>query len=161
MKALRALKHALAPSLHYQQPPRRAMWTSLSRSMFLAVTPLRPLITLPASVSFRSKLLALIRSLPVGFLAQVIAIIEDHPFAPHISRRNPTLNYLQRAARFSKSMPDELRKAILDDKSSEELLKYLEASRDRRALVRTTTAADLISGGDKGESTCHSCGLGS
>ncbi|KIV90191.1 hypothetical protein PV10_07522 [Exophiala mesophila] len=84
-----------------------------------------------------------------GLLAQVIAIIEDHPFAPYISRRNPTLTYLQRAARFSKSMPDELRKAILDDKSSEELLKYLEASRDRRALVRTTTAADLISGGDK------------
>lgn len=70
------------------------------------------------------------------------------------------MSYLQKAARFSKSMPDELRKAILDENSSEGLLKYLEASRDRRALVRTTTAADLISGGDKGESRCQSCGPG-
>ena len=87
----------------------------------------------------------------VGYLAQVIRIIEDHPFRSKITRHNPTLTYLRQAARLSKSMPEELREAILGPHSSEKILEYMDSSRERRAMVRTSTAVDVISGGDKGK----------
>jgi Gly-Xaa carboxypeptidase len=90
----------------------------------------------------------------VGYLAQVIRIIEDQPFKSKITRHNPTLTYLRQAARLSKSMPEELREAILGPRSNEKILEYMDSSRERRAMVRTSTAVDVISGGDKGKQSC-------
>lgn len=87
----------------------------------------------------------------VGFLAQVIALIEDHPFESRLVRQNPTLTFLRQAALLSEDMPDDLRKAILLGHSSKELLEYMDGDRERRAMVRTTTAVDVIQGGDKGK----------
>ena len=88
----------------------------------------------------------------VGFSAQIIRLIEDYPFKSQLAQQNPTLTYLRQAACLSKKMPEELRKAILNGTSSKKLLEYMDGDRERRAMVRTSTAVDVIQGGDKGES---------
>lgn len=50
-------------------------------------------------------------------------------------------------------MPEELRDAILGAHSHKKLLEYMDEDRDRRAMVRTSTAVDVVQGGDKGEYT--------
>ncbi|EXJ89211.1 hypothetical protein A1O3_02277 [Capronia epimyces CBS 606.96] len=85
----------------------------------------------------------------IGFLAQVIARIEGNPFKSQLIRQNPTLTFLRQAALLSKNMPDDLRDAILETHSSKKLLEYMDADRERRAMVRTSTAVDMIQGGDK------------
>ncbi len=86
----------------------------------------------------------------VGFLAQIIRLIEDQPFKSQLVRQNPTLTYLRQAALLSKEMPEDLRDAILGSRSSKKLLEYMDNDRERRAMVRTSTAVDVIQGGDKG-----------
>ena len=88
----------------------------------------------------------------VGFVAQIIRLIEDHPFKSQLVRSNPTLTYLRQAALHSKDMPGDLREAILGTQSSKKLLEYMDSDRERRAMVRTSTAVDVIQGGDKGRS---------
>ena len=61
------------------------------------------------------------------------------------------MTYLRQAALLSKSMPDDLREALLGPRSKEKILEYMDTSRERRAMVRTSTAVDVIAGGDKGE----------
>ncbi|KAJ9607100.1 Gly-Xaa carboxypeptidase [Cladophialophora chaetospira] len=85
----------------------------------------------------------------VGFLAQVIRLIEDHPFKSQLVRNNPTLTYLRQAALYSKQMPEDLRQAVLGSQSSKKLLDYMDQDRERRAMIRTSTAVDVIQGGDK------------
>lgn len=87
----------------------------------------------------------------VGFLAQIIRLIEDHPFKSQLTRRNPTLTFLRQAALSSRDMPEDLRQAILGAQSSKRLLEYMDSDRERRAMVRTSTAVDMIQGGDKGK----------
>jgi hypothetical protein len=60
------------------------------------------------------------------------------------------MEYLRQAALMSKNMPNCLRDAILGADSDGKILEYMDASRERRAMVRTSTAVDLVSGGDKG-----------
>ena len=48
-------------------------------------------------------------------------------------------------------MPEELRKAVLGSQSSKKLLEYMDGDRERRAMIRTSTAVDVIQGGDKGK----------
>ncbi|KIW96234.1 uncharacterized protein Z519_03302 [Cladophialophora bantiana CBS 173.52] len=85
----------------------------------------------------------------IGFLAQIIRLIEDHPFKSQLVRNNPTLTYLRQAALYSKKMPEDLRGAILGAQNSKKLLEYMESDRERRAMIRTSTAVDVIQGGDK------------
>ncbi|OAG35252.1 hypothetical protein AYO21_10588 [Fonsecaea monophora] len=85
----------------------------------------------------------------IGFLAQIIRLIEDHPFQSQLVRNNPTLTYLRQAALYSKQMPEDLREAILGAQSSKRLLEYMDSDRERRAMIRTSTAVDVIQGGDK------------
>ncbi|EXJ95212.1 hypothetical protein A1O1_00332 [Capronia coronata CBS 617.96] len=85
----------------------------------------------------------------IGFLAQVIALLEDHAFKSQLIRQNPTLTFLRQAALLSQSMPGDLREAILSAQSSKKLLEYMDADRERRAMIRTSTAVDVIQGGDK------------
>ena len=86
----------------------------------------------------------------VGYLAQAIQAIEANPFPSRLTDQNPTTEYLKSTALHSKNMPRSLRKAILDPSASREVLKYMESSPESRALVRTSTAVDVIRGGEKG-----------
>ena len=91
----------------------------------------------------------------VGYLAQAVQAIEGNPFKSRLTDQNPTIEYLKSTALHSKSMPASLRKAILNSPSSNEVLKYMDISLQTRALVRTSTAVDVIRGGEKGESTFY------
>lgn len=92
-----------------------------------------------------------IHSITVGYLAQVIQAIEANPFTSRLTDHNPTTEYLKCTALHSKSMPSSLREAILDSPSSSKVLKYMDSSLETRALIRTSTAVDVIRGGEKGE----------
>ncbi|ETI27772.1 hypothetical protein G647_00221 [Cladophialophora carrionii CBS 160.54] len=85
----------------------------------------------------------------IGYLAQIVRLIEDHPFNSQLIRNNPTLTYLRQAALYSKTMPEDLRQAILGAQSPKKLLEYMNSDRERRAMIRTSTAVDVIQGGDK------------
>jgi len=62
---------------------------------------------------------------------------------------NPFLVFLKRAALHAKDMPDHLRSVILDSTDESALLGHLCHSIDTKALIQTTTAVDVIEGGDK------------
>jgi Gly-Xaa carboxypeptidase len=47
-------------------------------------------------------------------------------------------------------MPSELRKAILDASAVDKVIEYLDNSPGARALIRTSTAVDVVRGGEKG-----------
>jgi Gly-Xaa carboxypeptidase len=47
-------------------------------------------------------------------------------------------------------MPSELRKAILDASAVDKVIEYLDNSPETRALIRTSTAVDVVRGGEKG-----------
>ncbi|KAG4439432.1 hypothetical protein IFR05_005079 [Cadophora sp. M221] len=85
----------------------------------------------------------------IGYLARIIQAIEDNPFQSRLTSTNPTSNYLKTIALYAKDIPSDLRKAILDPRSADKVLKYMDNSLDRRALVRTSTAVDVIQGGEK------------
>ena len=48
-------------------------------------------------------------------------------------------------------MPEDLRQAVLGSQNSKKLVDYMDNDRERRAMIRTSTAVDVIQGGDKGE----------
>ncbi|PVH78384.1 Gly-Xaa carboxypeptidase [Cadophora sp. DSE1049] len=85
----------------------------------------------------------------IGYLARVIQAIEDNPFQSRLTAANPTLTYLKIIAIHAKDIPLGLRKAILDPRSADKVLKYMDSSLDLRALVRTSTAVDVVQGGEK------------
>ncbi|KAK0120222.1 hypothetical protein ONS95_011628 [Cadophora gregata] len=85
----------------------------------------------------------------IGYLARIIQAIEDHPFQSRLTAKNPTSTYLKTIALHAKDIPVDLRKAILDPRSAKEVLKYMDSSLESRALVRTSTAVDLVRGGEK------------
>jgi Gly-Xaa carboxypeptidase len=93
----------------------------------------------------------LTENVTVGYLAQAIQAIEANPFPSRLTGHNPTTQYLKCSALHSRNMPPSLRKAILNGSSSSEVLKYMDSSPVTRALVRTTTAVDIVRGGEKGE----------
>jgi Gly-Xaa carboxypeptidase len=87
--------------------------------------------------------------LQVGYLAIIIQEIENHPFKSKLSDLNPTTIFLKTAARYAKDMPKELKEAILDNKGVERVISYMDSSLDTRALIRTSTAVDVVRGGEK------------
>jgi len=91
----------------------------------------------------------------IDYLAKIITSISDNQFHSQLTNRNPTMKYLSLAARHGKTMPDELRDAILDPAKIGAVLEYLEADVERRALVRTSVAVDVIRGGEKGMFSGH------
>ncbi len=79
-------------------------------------------------------------------------MIEEKPFSSCLTPENPTLAYLETAAAYAKNMPSELRDAILNSPSEAKLIEYMDSSLETRALVRTSTAVDIVCGGEKGMS---------
>ncbi|MAD84974.1 MAG: hypothetical protein CL912_18605 [Deltaproteobacteria bacterium] len=70
-----------------------------------------------------------------------------------MTAENPTSTYLKTVALHAKDIPADLRKAILDPRSADKVLKYMENSPETRALIRTSTAVDVVQGGEKGKFT--------
>jgi hypothetical protein len=87
----------------------------------------------------------------VGYLAQAIQAIEANPFESRLTAKNPTTEYLKCTGLHSKNMPSSLRDDILNSPTSSKVLKYMDSSLETRALIRTSTAVDVIRGGEKGE----------
>ncbi len=85
----------------------------------------------------------------VGYLAPLIQKLEEKQFPFHLTNRNPTRAYLQTAALCSKTMPKDLRTTILDPRSTNKVIEYLNRDQMTRAKIRTTTAVDVIQGGSK------------
>ncbi|KAH7410653.1 Gly-Xaa carboxypeptidase [Cadophora sp. MPI-SDFR-AT-0126] len=85
----------------------------------------------------------------IGYLARIIQVIENNPFPSRLTAENPTSTYLKTIALHAKDIPSDLRKAILDPQSADKVLKYMDSSLDSRALVRTSTAVDVVQGGEK------------
>ncbi|KUJ12530.1 Gly-Xaa carboxypeptidase [Mollisia scopiformis] len=85
----------------------------------------------------------------IGYLAQVIQKIEENQFPSRLTSKNPTKAFLQTAAHHAKTMDKNLRDAILDPKSVDKVIVYLNSDFQTRALVRTSTAVDVIEGGVK------------
>lgn len=86
----------------------------------------------------------------IDYLAKIITLVSDHQFPTKLTNRNPTTKYLSVAAKHGKTMPEELRHAILDPERMAEVLEYLSSSAEMKALVRTSSAVDVIQGGEKG-----------
>ncbi|EIM86689.1 carboxypeptidase S [Stereum hirsutum FP-91666 SS1] len=89
----------------------------------------------------------------IGMLAQMLVDIEANPPEPHIERDTPMYSYIQCLAEHGTSVPRALRKAIKTSVYSDKALKKVEdellTTKQFRALVGTTQAEDLISGGVK------------
>jgi Gly-Xaa carboxypeptidase len=112
------------------------------------IRPRRPTILRVCDLSVRNTAVNL--TAPVGLLAQVIQIIEDHPFVSQLTPANPTYTYLRLAAEHSREMPQDLRDAILNGKSSDKIMKYLNETPETKALIQTSTAVTVVLGGVKG-----------
>ncbi|KAF4621523.1 hypothetical protein G7Y89_g14552 [Cudoniella acicularis] len=85
----------------------------------------------------------------IGYLANIIQEIEKNPFQSRLTSKNPTTVYLKKAALYAKEMSPALRKAILDPSAVNEVIKYLNSSHETRTLIRTSTAVDVVRGGEK------------
>ncbi|KAF8582795.1 carboxypeptidase S [Ramaria rubella] len=90
----------------------------------------------------------------IGILSSLLVVLESNPLVPHIGRTQPTYSTLQCLAAHAPDMPKHLRKDILRSKKSNKALRRVEEyifPRDisTKALVSTTQAIDLISGGVK------------
>ncbi|KAJ3202387.1 hypothetical protein HDU82_007380 [Entophlyctis luteolus] len=103
------------------------------------------------------------RHTSIGYLAKVIDALEENPSQPKISDRNldesPLFGELQCGAVHGPSMPQKLKTAIIEaaeakspskrKKAQAKIVELLETDTNKRALMMTTQAIDLISGGVK------------
>lgn len=85
----------------------------------------------------------------IGILAQLLVHLESHPFPTSLHPANPYLKYLNCLADYAPKLPHSLRKAIKSPRKWEKLAKELSKDAKERALLGTTMAVDLISGGVK------------
>jgi hypothetical protein len=99
----------------------------------------------PASIMFSSDSLWLI-SKTVGYLVQAIQNIEENQFPSHLTDKNPTKAYLRTAIQDAKTIDKSLRDAVRDPRSIDKVIEYLNRDPATWALVRTSTAADVVQG---------------
>lgn len=89
----------------------------------------------------------------IGIISELGYAIEQDPYDPVLSTKNPFLGYLQCAAVHSEKMPKMTKKAILragfDKLANSKLLKLLHDNSITRYLVQTSQALDVIKGGEK------------
>ncbi|KAJ3074784.1 hypothetical protein HDU98_010275 [Podochytrium sp. JEL0797] len=94
----------------------------------------------------------------IGYLAKVISKLEDHPYVPTISKdldASPFFNELQCGVEHGLAMDPLLKRAIVkastspSKQSQQKLVDLLLPETQRKALMTTTQAVDIISGGVK------------
>ncbi|KAG9031640.1 hypothetical protein FRB95_002449 [Tulasnella sp. JGI-2019a] len=94
----------------------------------------------------------------IGILSQLINHLESNPHPVHLSRTSSIFDFFQCLAAHAPDLPDSFRQTILKAQKSDKSLKQMEKfiksgdsewSRDATAILGTTQAVDLISGGVK------------
>lgn len=89
----------------------------------------------------------------IGVAADLITVLEDHPFDFDFETDNPLYAALTCIAEHSDKVPRSLKKAILgasrDAKDKAALTNFLSHDPRFRDLIRTTRAIDIVSGGIK------------
>lgn len=89
----------------------------------------------------------------IGYLAKLVALIEDKEFDSIITNVNPVLNQLQCVAEHSSTIDKSLKKNILNahlDKSANaKVLEFMRQDLSSKYLVTTSQAVDIIAGGVK------------
>lgn len=89
----------------------------------------------------------------IGVAAQLISVLENHPFEPAFTLDNPIYQFLTCAAEhsqhISQSLKDDILRAPKSPKSKEHLARFLASQREYRDLIKTTRAVDIINGGIK------------
>lgn len=89
----------------------------------------------------------------IGIISQLINDIENTPFEPILTPKNPTLNFLQCVAKytdeFDKDLKSNIFKAAYNKISNSKVIEYLSSIKGYRYFVRTSQAVDIINGGVK------------
>ncbi|EGV64290.1 hypothetical protein CANTEDRAFT_113932 [Yamadazyma tenuis ATCC 10573] len=90
----------------------------------------------------------------IGMISELVYLLENNPFEPLLTSKNPTLNMLQCVAtHFGDKLPPSYREAILkadyDTKSNQIVVDALQKDVATRYFIRTSQAVDIIKGGEK------------
>lgn len=90
----------------------------------------------------------------IGIMGELAALIENQPFAPILSTKNPILGYMQcLAVNTGDKLPKLTRKAILragyDKFANAKVVRFLSKLPTTRYLVQTSQALDILRGGEK------------
>lgn len=134
---------------------RKVTWTRMLRCTQPAA--IRPYLRPIRSVLSISRVLILRRSFShqgIGILASAIVALEAKPLPVRLTRTHIMYeSLLCAAAHVPGSFPDDVRKDILDGRTSDKALKRAEEAVSKnplfKALLSTTQAVDIITGGVK------------
>lgn len=89
----------------------------------------------------------------IGIISRLVALLEDHPFDPILSAKNPLSQFLKTVTKDSKNVPDSLKKDIQnldkDKSANERVIEYLSKEPSTNYAIRTSQAIDIIHGGVK------------
>ncbi|GHJ89035.1 hypothetical protein NliqN6_5437 [Naganishia liquefaciens] len=86
----------------------------------------------------------------IGIMSQIVKSIEDHPFEPTLSKASPHLGLLACGAEHAPAFPKAYKKMLASPKKWSKLAaSWAGESVAQRALLSTTQAIDIISGGVK------------
>ncbi len=88
----------------------------------------------------------------IGIMAELITVLEDHPYAPILTPQNPLKGYLECQAKYSPLMVEPwLIRALLNHDDGASIGSRLSDERGpmARFSMQTSQAADIIRGGDK------------
>lgn len=89
----------------------------------------------------------------IGIMAKLVDLIEETPFEPVLSAKNPVLNHLQCMAKYTSKFPDSYKGSIfragVDAVANSAVIKLLSGIKLAKFAIRTTQAVDVIQGGVK------------
>ncbi|KAL2710782.1 hypothetical protein KLU848_0601 [Kluyveromyces marxianus] len=89
----------------------------------------------------------------IGIASDLISLIEDNPYDYTFTEENPVYGFLTCKAKFDDTIPEPIKKAIIEAPSSKakrnQLFQWLDQLKPLRELFRTSQAVDIISGGLK------------
>lgn len=88
----------------------------------------------------------------IGIMAELIVALEEHPYAPVLTTKNPLKGYLECQAKFSpREVEPWLLHALLDNKDGVNIGRRLSEERGpmARFSMQTSQAVDIVRGGDK------------
>lgn len=88
----------------------------------------------------------------IGIMAELIVALEEHPYAPVLTMKNPLKGYLECQAKFSpREVEPWLTRALLDDEDGVSIGRRLSEERGpmARFSMQTSQAVDIVRGGDK------------
>lgn len=88
----------------------------------------------------------------IGIMAELIVALEEHPYTPVLTTKNPLKGYLECQAKFSpREVEPWLFHALLDNKDGVNIGRRLSEERGpmARFSMQTSQAVDIVRGGDK------------